>query len=99
LIGIENIIKGVKKIKPNYSEITARLEAHPEILSEGIQCLLRVNGVENPYDILRLATQEKTFASLTEFKEEIIRRLKLDDTQLKKKIMELNYSNYLGTFG
>jgi adenylosuccinate lyase len=99
LIAIENMIKGVKKIKPNYHEIASRLEQHPEILAEGIQCLLRVNGIENPYDILRKATQEKKYASLTEFKESIIELLELDDIKLKKKIMKLNYSNYLGTFG
>jgi adenylosuccinate lyase len=98
LIAIENIMKGVKKIKPNYLEITARLEQHPEILAEGIQCLLRVNGIENPYDIIRKATQEKKYSSLTEFKESIIDLLDLDDNKLKKKIMKLNYSNYLGTF-
>jgi adenylosuccinate lyase len=99
LIAIENIIKGVKKIKPNYHEITARLEMHPEILSEGIQCLLRVNGIENPYEIIRKATQAKKYSSLTEFKESIIELLDLDDKlKLKKKIMKLNYSNYLGTF-
>jgi adenylosuccinate lyase len=100
LIAIENIMKGVKKIKPNYPEITARLEQHPEILAEGIQCLLRVNGIENPYDIIRKATQEKKYSSLTEFKESIIDLLDLDDNKLKlkKKIMKLNYSNYLGTF-
>ena len=42
-----------------------------EISSENILCLLRANGIENAYDIVREITQNKKFNNIDEFMSEI----------------------------
>jgi len=75
LLAYKNINTGLEKLTINPINIDKDLEAHPECLSEAIQTLLRVYNVDRAYDVIRLATQNKSFASLQGFKDTIIKYL------------------------
>lgn len=76
LLAYKNIITGLEKLTINQKNIDKDLEAHPECLAEAVQTLMRVYNIDNAYNIIRLATQNKTFTSLEAFKETIIKFLK-----------------------
>ena len=60
LLSYNNIIKGINKLEPNLDKIKNDLDSNPQILSEGIQSLLRVNNVSNAYDLIRVQHKTKT---------------------------------------
>jgi adenylosuccinate lyase len=72
LLAYKNIVTGLEKLTINLAMINKDLDTHPECLSEGIQTLMRVYNIDGAYDIMRLATQNKTFTSLEAFKDTII---------------------------
>lgn len=85
-LSLENIIRGISKLSPNIDVISRDLLSHPEVLGEAVQSILRVYGIQNAYDIVREASQNKTFKTETEYKGTII-------DVLKKKI-DIGHSNY-----
>jgi adenylosuccinate lyase len=52
-------LKGLKKITPNQPLMSRELETHWEIISEGIQTVLRTTGDDQAYDKLKVVTQGK----------------------------------------
>lgn len=94
IISLENIIKGVNKLEPNLDIITKNLQNNPLILAEAIQCLFRCNGIENSYEKIRSLTQNIKYNNLDEFKEKVLNLT--EDKQIKKKIQNLDFYNYLG---
>lgn len=101
LLSYNNIIKGIRKLEPNLLVIRNDLENNPQILSEGIQSLLRVNKVTNAYDLIRVQTQNKKFTDLEDFKSKIIQVLpnNLDDkVSVINKINNLSFNNYVGKY-
>jgi len=58
---------GLGRIELDADRCLAVLESHPELLAESIQTVLRAEGVADPYEILRQATQGRrvTQAELT----------------------------------
>ena len=106
-LSFENIIKGIKKLEPNIDVINLDLNKHPEVLGEGIQCIFRIFGIENGYDIIREATQHTKFKDEQDFKHSIIELLdkyidvendKTKYENIKKMINELSLDNYSGIF-
>ena len=69
LVAYESLLKGLSKIAFNRQAARAELYAHPEVLAEGIQTILRANGCENAYELLRDFTrgQHITAALLADF--------------------------------
>ena len=59
LLAYKNIEIGLTKLEVNNDEIKKDLNSHPECLSEAIQMILRRYDVDNAYDIIRQATQNK----------------------------------------
>lgn len=98
LLAYKNIITGLEKLTINQKNIDKDLESHPECLAEAVQTLMRVYDIDNAYDIIRLATQNKTFTSLYDFKKTIINFLKDNNIScpniLIERISSLNMYNY-----
>lgn len=98
LLSIKSLTNGLKKLKINSMEISEDLYLNPVVIAEGIQTLLRMDGIENPYEILREITQEHLLC-MEDLKEQVIYHPKLVD-KLKKetieKIKKLDQFNYLG---
>jgi len=93
LIAYRSLGKGFEKIKVNEQAMLEALQAHPEVLAEAIQTVLRANGAEMPYEKLKELTQGKQIA--LEDLQTFIDCLDITET-IKKRLMELRPENYIG---
>ncbi|MDP1839352.1 MAG: adenylosuccinate lyase [Reyranella sp.] len=59
LIAYGALMRGFGKISVNEAALRDALEAHPEVLAEAIQTVLRVANVEMPYEKLKALTRGK----------------------------------------
>ena len=92
-LAIEETMKGLRKLDVNAGYCAAELEAHPELLAEPIQTVLRKEGVDDPYNLLKRLTRGKrvTQDELTQFIDE------LPLTQdAKERLKELRVVDYIG---
>jgi adenylosuccinate lyase len=60
-IAYKSIIKGLNKVQVNKEFIENEINQHWELLSEPVQTVLRIEGYENPYELLKEMTRGKTF--------------------------------------
>lgn len=60
LVGYARTLRGLSKIEPNRERISAELHAHPEVLAEAIQTILRREGSPEPYEVLKGLTRGRT---------------------------------------
>lgn len=101
-LALTNIIHGLDQLEPNLEEIKSCLNKSPEIMAEAIQCILRKNGIENGYEIIRTLTQSIKFDSLSIFKDEVLQKLVEKNGSISKKLREeiinLDFDNYLGYY-
>ena len=93
LIAYTSLAKGLNKINVNSGALQEALDAHPEVLAEAIQTVLRGEGVEVPYEKLKDLTRGKT-VTLKDFAE-FIDGLPLS-ADLKKRLKSLRAENYIG---
>lgn len=68
-VAYQSLLAGLNKIAFDRTAAREELAQHPEVLAEGIQTLLRANGVANAYELLRDFTRGKrmSLALLTDF--------------------------------
>lgn len=59
MIGYQSALKGLKKVHVNEAKVIDTLNAHPEVITEALQTILRREGVANPYEMLKDLTQGK----------------------------------------
>ena len=69
------------------------LEAHPEVIGEAIQTVLRKEGVEVPYEQMKKMTRGKK-VSMEDF-EKFVDTLKVSD-DVKKRLKAFRPENYIG---
>lgn len=93
LIGYKSLLKGLGKVNVNESAMLEDLEAHPEVLAEAIQTVLRREGVEVPYEKLKDLTRGKQ-VTLNDFAK-FIDGLSVDD-KVKKHLKSLRPETYTG---
>ena len=98
LISIISLIDGFKRIEPNLGKIKQELNDNQIILAEAIQSILRREGVENSYDIIKNITRDKTF-SKTEIITIIENNLKKNNKdKIIKEINNLDVNTYVGIY-
>ncbi|MFP4218214.1 MAG: adenylosuccinate lyase [Salinarchaeum sp.] len=68
LIGYQKADDGVASVVPNETVITQDLEAHPEVIGEAIQTILRREGHEDAYERLKAHTRGETKVTLEDFR-------------------------------
>ena len=93
LTAYKSLKKGLGKIKPDGESALAELRAHPEVISEAVQTLLRVFGREDAYEQLKNFTRGKKVSA--EDMDNFIRSLDLTEPQ-KKKLLALKAETYIG---
>lgn len=59
LLGTKSLIKGLHKIQPNKSFLEKEVSRHPEMLSEGLQLILKFWGKQKAYEKIKLKTRGK----------------------------------------
>ncbi len=93
LLAYKSFLKGLKKISPDEAKMRQTLEEHPEILAEGIQIVLRREGIKDAYDILKKLTrgEKVTMQSLRKF----ILALPVSDSA-KLELCTLDFDTYVG---
>ncbi len=93
LLGYESSLKGLNLISPNTSLLQTELEAHWEIITEGLQTLLRTSGDESAYEKLKKLSRGKQLSkeSITQF----IDALSVS-TDLRNRLSALHPLTYTG---
>ena len=93
LVGYRSLLRGLGKITVNDSAMLESLQAHPEVLAEAFQTVLRKEGVEVPYEKLKELTRGKqvTLADFATF----IDGLTVSD-EVKNRLKALRPENYTG---
>ncbi|MBD3290162.1 adenylosuccinate lyase [candidate division KSB1 bacterium] len=86
-------IKGLKKVRVNEAKCLADLEDSPELLAEPIQTILKVEGIDDPYTLLKDFTRGRkiTRQDIDAF----VDQLDIRD-EVKQRIRELQPSKYIG---
>jgi len=93
LVGYRSLLKGLGKVSVNADAMRSDLIAHPEVIAEAIQTVLRREGVEVPYEKLKELTRGKE-VSLEDFATFIDGLTVSDD--VKKRLKGLRPENYIG---
>ncbi len=93
IIAMKQTITGLNKVKVNEEHLLQELNNTPEVLAEAIQTVLRKNGVENAYEILKGLTRGKDISmdDIHKFIEEL--EINQDD---KERLLKLEPKNYVG---
>ncbi len=93
IISINQTIKGFLKMEINEEMIKKDLENSPEVLAEAIQTILRKNGFDNAYELLKEFTRGKniTLESLREF----VKELDIHEEE-KNMLLNLTPESYIG---
>lgn len=56
-LAIQQTLQGLSRIDLDRDAAQRSVQAHPEVLAEAIQTILRAEGVNNPYDLLKTLTR------------------------------------------
>ena len=93
LIAIKQTMIGINKVAVNEELLINELKNTPEVLAEAIQTILRKNGVENAYEILKGLTRGKNISmnEITEF----VNGLDINDKD-KETLLNLRTETYVG---
>jgi adenylosuccinate lyase len=92
-LAIGETLRGLDRIDVDRDALRAKVDASPEVLAEAIQTVLRVEGVEDPYELLRGLTRGKglTLDRLRSF----VDGLPVDG-DVKDRLRDLRPTEYVG---
>lgn len=86
-LGVSSMLKYLEKIDVNIRIISKDLHENPLIVSEGLNTILRNDGIENPYYEIKKLTQGLVIHSKAEFDE--LKKRVIDKFELSEKAIEL----------
>ncbi len=61
-LALQQTIQGLDRIDIDRAAALHNVQAHPEVLAEAIQTILRAEGVENPYELLKTLTRGQSLS-------------------------------------
>jgi adenylosuccinate lyase len=93
LLAYQRAFRGLNKVAPNHARLAADLQAHPEVLAEAIQTILRRTGYPEPYEALKGLTRGRdlTLHDLREF----VKGLAIDES-VRSELLALTPEGYIG---
>jgi adenylosuccinate lyase len=94
LISFDSLLKGLTKVIPNMCEIRKDLQENNSVILEGIQTILRREGMENAYEETKRLCDGNNNISKEKLQEFIV-NLELNDI-VKQELLEINVYNYIG---
>jgi len=92
-LALKETIRGLKKLQLNEQRCREELENSPELLAEPIQILLKLEGLSDPYSLVKDAFRGKSISQ--EDINSFIDKLEITK-ETKDKIKSLNVTEYLG---
>ena len=92
-VAYTSLLRGLTKIAFDRAAAKQELNAHPEVVAEAIQTVLRVYGVRNPYEKLRDLTRGKIITQ--EALQQFINQVDVP-AEVKTKLYALTPENYIG---
>lgn len=93
LMGYLSMVTGLSRVNPNIEQITKDLNIDWSILGEGVQTVLRKEGVEDPYSLVASLTRGEHIDK--DKWQEWIGKLEVTD-EVKKSLNNITPSNYIG---
>jgi adenylosuccinate lyase len=93
MIAYASLLKGLGKLRLNTHKIADDLDNSWEVLAEPIQTVMRLYGIENPYEQLKTLTRGKAITA--EILKEFIHSLDLP-ADASKRLLELTPAAYTG---
>ena len=92
-LACKNILKGLRRITINKTEMKKELNTHWEVLAEAVQTILRKSGSENAYEQLKTMTQGETVTqeSILDF----VKLLRIPEED-KNRLSKLTPEEYIG---
>ena len=98
LISIESIISGFNRLEVNREKIKRDLESNKIVLAEAIQSILRCEGVDNSYLLIKDMTRGGRHLDLEEFVVSLQESGVELSEETKQKIYDLDVHSYTGLF-
>lgn len=93
VLACRSLLKGLAKTDFDARAARAELAAHPEVLAEAYQTVLRAAGVDSAYEKLKALTRGHTVTA-ADFKQ-FVQSLELNE-KTKQKLLALEAESYLG---
>jgi adenylosuccinate lyase len=93
VIAYASLLKGLDKLQLNEQRLAEDLDASWEVLAEPIQTVMRLYGIENPYEQLKALTRGKAINA--EILAEFIKTLDIPETA-RQQLLELTPAAYTG---
>lgn len=93
-IAINSLFKGLAKININKEKIEKTLNKHWEVITEGIQTILRREGYEEPYELFKNLTRGKQSINQQDI-HDFIEKLDIPH-QIKTELKNISPFNYTG---
>ncbi|MBO5477749.1 MAG: adenylosuccinate lyase [Clostridia bacterium] len=93
LVSVKQSIVAINKMEVNEGVLEEELDKNPEVLAEAIQTVLRKNGYDNAYELLKNLTRGKK-VTLDDIRK-IVKELDIDKKD-KEKLLKLTPETYTG---
>lgn len=93
LLAYKSAVQGIRRLQPDAERMRQDLDAHPEVLAEAYQTILRAKGQTMPYETLSALTrgQQVTLEALHAF----VRELDVD-AETRDRLLALTPAGYIG---
>ena len=93
MIAYSSLLKGLAKLQVNTHKLADDLDSSWEVLAEPIQTVMRLHGIENPYEQLKALTRGKAISA--QILKEFIQTLDIP-AAVKQQLLELTPADYIG---
>ena len=93
LIGYQRTLRGLSKVAVGHERLRTELAAHPELLAEAVQTILRREGFPEPYETLKQLTRGRELS--LELLRQFVEGLAITDT-VKAELLALTPEAYVG---
>ena len=93
IVSVKQSIVAINKMEVNEGVLEEELDKNPEVLAEAIQTVLRKNGYDNAYELLKNLTRGKK-VTLDDIRK-IVKELDIDKKD-KEKLLKLTPETYTG---
>jgi len=93
MIAYSSLLKGLAKLQVNTRKLADDLDSSWEVLAEPIQTVMRLHGIENPYEQLKVLTRGKTITA--QILKEFIETLDIP-AAARQQLLELTPADYIG---